>query len=211
MRGLIRVFPLAGILLFATAGSFAKPVPSPAGDRNSLVIIFKDGHRQSLAVAEIARIDFKAPAVIVYKDGHKEKVAGGEILRIEFEDSGLSAMTPGRGHFAGKWEVGDGNGSKFFITLDADGEARKTLGTKPARTKCWLCCSWIWTTSDGSIERWVTAQGTSFYARLRTGSNGYCRHMAQTPWPGGWVETSSAFCLAHHSLTSGFWKQPEHW
>jgi hypothetical protein len=142
MRGLIRVFPLAGILVFAIAGSFAQPVPSPAGDRNSLVIIFKDGRRQSLAVAEIARIDFKAPAVIVYKDGHKEKVAGDEILRIEFEDSGLSAMTPGRGHFAGKWEVGDGNGSKFFITLDADGEARKTLGTSHG----------TWTVVDGEAR-----------------------------------------------------------
>jgi hypothetical protein len=29
----------------------------------------------------------------------------------------------------GKWEVGDGNGGRFYITLDADGSARKTLGS----------------------------------------------------------------------------------
>ena len=29
----------------------------------------------------------------------------------------------------GKWEVGQGNGSNFYITLDADGSARKSLGS----------------------------------------------------------------------------------
>ena len=128
MRGLIRVVAVSGILLVAYAGAVAKPVPSPADDRNSVVIVFKDGHRQSFAAAEIARMDFKAPAVIVYKDGHQEKFSPSEISRIEFGSSSFSEMMPGRGHFMGKWEVGEGNGGNFYITLDADGAARKTLG-----------------------------------------------------------------------------------
>ncbi len=47
------------------------------------MIVYKDGHRQSFAATEIARIDLKAPAVIVYKDGHREKISA-DIDRIEF-------------------------------------------------------------------------------------------------------------------------------
>jgi hypothetical protein len=123
MRGLIRIVGITGILLLAFAGAVA----SAADDRGSVVVVFKDGHRQSFAMAEIARIDFKAPAAIVYKDGHEEKLTA-EIARIEFENSAVSAMPPGRAHFVGKWEVGEGNGNNFFITLDADGSARKSIG-----------------------------------------------------------------------------------
>ena len=127
MRGLITFAGLPVILMLACAGALAKPTPSSGDERNSIVIVFKDGHRQSFAMAEIARIDFKPPAAIVYKNGHQEKVAG-EISRIEFENSAVTAMTPGRAHFVGKWEVGQGDGSTFFITLDADGQATKTIG-----------------------------------------------------------------------------------
>jgi hypothetical protein len=141
MRGLIRAVGVSGILLLALAGAVAKPAASPADDRASVVIVFKDGHRQSLATAEIARIDLKAPAVIVYKDGHREKVSA-DIDRIEFGPPDV-AMTPGRSHFVGKWEVGEGNNSgTFFITLDADGEARKTLGSSHG----------TWTLVDGEAR-----------------------------------------------------------
>jgi hypothetical protein len=116
-------------MVFALASAVAKPLPSPADDRGSIMIVFKDGHRQGFAMAEIARIDVKAPAAIIYKDGHLEKLPATDIDRIEFGSSSVSDMVPGRGHFVGKWEVGDGNGGRFFITLDADGDARKTLGS----------------------------------------------------------------------------------
>jgi hypothetical protein len=120
---LIRV---SAILLIASVAAIAKPVVSPADERNSVTIVYKDGHRQSLAASEITQIDLKAPA-IVHKDGHREKITGS-IDRIEFGDS--PASTPlGRSHFIGKWEVGDGNGGRFYITLEADGEARKSLGS----------------------------------------------------------------------------------
>ena len=125
MRGLIRVAGFSAILVVAFWSVLAKA--SPADDRGSVVIVFKDGHRQSFAVAEIARLDFKAPSVIVYKDGHQEKIAAADIARIEFEPA-VSATVPSRAHFLGKWEVGDGNGSHFFITLEGDGDARKSVG-----------------------------------------------------------------------------------
>ncbi len=116
MRGLIQTIGISGILLFTLVGALATPAPSSADDRGFIVIVFKDGHRQSFAMAEIASIDFKAPAVVVYKDGHKDKIPAADIARIEFESAAVGAMMPGRSHFVGKWEVGDGNGDKFFIT-----------------------------------------------------------------------------------------------
>jgi len=129
MRGLIRVVGVSGIIVFSLASALARPRPASPDDRSSVVIVFKDGHRQSFSVTEIARIDFKSPSVVVYKDGHQEKIATSDIARIEFESATLSAMTPSRGHYVGKWEVGEGSGNaKFFITLDADGDAKKSIG-----------------------------------------------------------------------------------
>jgi hypothetical protein len=124
MRSL-RVVGVSSALLLAFAAASAKP--APADDRSSIVIVFKDGHRQSLSMAEIARIDFKPPASIVYKNGRREKLPT-DIDKIEFGPSEVDMM-PGRAHFIGKWQVGEGEGnSTFYITLDADGSARKTLG-----------------------------------------------------------------------------------
>jgi len=126
MHGLLRIAGTSGLLLLALAGTFTKP--ALAEDHDSVVIVFKDGHRQSFASTEIARIDFKSPAVI-FKDGHQEKIVTTDIARIEFGSSEDLATTPSRAHFVGKWEVGQGNGNNFYITLEGDGSARKTLGT----------------------------------------------------------------------------------
>jgi hypothetical protein len=142
MRAIVRITGISGMLALAFVGALAKPVPLPADDHEAIVIVFKDGRHQSLAVAEIASIDFKSPASVIYKDGHKEKISASDIARIEFESFASSAMTPGRAHFVGKWEVGEGNGGRFFITLDADGSARKTLG-RPHGT---------WTLVDGEAR-----------------------------------------------------------
>jgi hypothetical protein len=82
-----------------------------------------------LCQAEIASLNPKPSGAIVYKDGHQERVAVAEIARIEFGSPEV-AMTPGRAHLVREWELGEGNGGgSFFITLDADGTARKTLGS----------------------------------------------------------------------------------
>jgi len=119
MSRLIRVFAVPAILLLGLAAA-----AQPARASETVVLVLKDGHRQSLAMADVARIDFKAPASIVYKDGRRENIAG-EIDHIEF---GADSMSPGRSHFIGKWQVGEGNGSNFYITLESDGAARKSIG-----------------------------------------------------------------------------------
>jgi hypothetical protein len=126
MRNLIRPVGVPAIFLLAFAAVVATQTAS-ADDRDSVVITYKDGHHQSLSAAEIARIDLQAPAAIVYKDGHREKIST-EIERIEFSDSGMTAMTPSRSHFFGKWEVGEGNGSNFYIVLEENGNAKKSIG-----------------------------------------------------------------------------------
>jgi len=127
MRGLVKVVVTSGMLVLSFAAASANAASSPADDRASVVVVFKDGHRQTFAVAEIASIDIKAPSMVVYKDGHQEKIPAADISRIEFEPL-AAAGTPSRGHFVGKWEVGDGHGTNFFITLEADGTASKTTG-----------------------------------------------------------------------------------
>ena len=39
----------------------------------------------------------------------------------------LSVPGPSRAHFLGKWEVGEGNGDNFYITLREDGSARRLM------------------------------------------------------------------------------------
>src|SRR5580658_401851 len=125
MRNTLRAASiLATIMLAVSVANAAAPADNPG----SIAIVFKDGHRQTLDMAEIARIDFKAPVVIVFKDGHEQNVLAVDILRIDFEPS-TGVSIPSRNHFVGKWEVGDGGGTNFYITLEADGEARKTHGS----------------------------------------------------------------------------------
>jgi len=133
MRGLARVVGVSLTLLLACAFAGA------AEDHSSIVLVFKDGHRQTLANAEIARIDLKSPA-IVYRDGHREKIA--EIDHLEFGESGLTANLPSRNHYIGKWRVGEGNGNHFYITLEASGEAKKSIGEEHG----------TWTLVDGEAH-----------------------------------------------------------
>ncbi|HEY1577160.1 MAG TPA: hypothetical protein VGF82_08835 [Terracidiphilus sp.] len=75
---------------------------------SQIVIVFKDGHRQSFNLNDVAQIEFP----------------GGPIV------ADLGSTPPGappRGHFLGKWEVGDGAGSTFYITLNEDGSAWRSL------------------------------------------------------------------------------------
>jgi len=127
MRNTVKAFWILAILMFAATGSIARAGAASADDHGSVVIVFKDGHRQNLEVADISRIDFKTPATIVFKDEHRPSIAAGDVERIEFEST-PSASVPSRNHFVGKWQVGDGNHSTFYITLERDGKARKSLG-----------------------------------------------------------------------------------
>ena len=105
-------FVCAAIILVgvATAGI-------AADDQNSIVIVFKDGHQQTISMADVARIEFKT--------------AGGH-----------NPSSAGQGRFLGKWRVGDGVGGHFFITLEPNGVASKTMGAGHG----------TWTVADGEAH-----------------------------------------------------------
>jgi hypothetical protein len=69
--------------------------------------------------------------VLVYKDGHRQRINLNDLQRMEFPGPvppGLIATPgPSRARFFGKWEVGEGNGSNFFITLREDGNAQRVM------------------------------------------------------------------------------------
>jgi hypothetical protein len=98
---------LSTLLLLSVPASFAAP---PAkGSSGTIVIVFKDGHRQTFNLSEIERVEFPTNGSIASESG----------------PSG-SQLTP-RGRFFGKWEVGDGGGNNFYITLNEDGRAHRSL------------------------------------------------------------------------------------
>lgn len=98
MRRVKRAAWFLGIMAFAA--SFALAASPPKG--NEIVIVFKDGHQQTLSMADIERIEFKTPA------GNTAALGGNS--------------------FIGKWKVGDGAMGTFQITLDRDGKATKSIG-----------------------------------------------------------------------------------
>ena len=95
----------SGKALLGLALLLAIPVglaAAPAATGNSIIIVFKDGRQQTYSMADIERIEFKTPT--------------------------STAAVAGANSFAGKWKVGDGSGSTFFITLNRDGTATKSIG-----------------------------------------------------------------------------------
>jgi hypothetical protein len=112
MRKIVRSAGLAAILLLTVSSVFAAPPPATKGVPGTIVIVFKDGHRQSFNLADIDRVEFPT------------------------SDQGASmssASGPSRGHFIGRWECGDGNGGTFYITLEEDGNARRSIGDEHGR------------------------------------------------------------------------------
>jgi hypothetical protein len=83
--------------------------PPAKGASSTLVIVFKDGHRQTFNLSEIERVEFPASAVA--------------------ESAPSNPNLPPRGRYFGKWEVGDGSGSTFYITLEENGSAFKSMGS----------------------------------------------------------------------------------
>ena len=96
----------SGKALLRLALLLAVPVglaAAPPVSGNSIVIVFKDGRQQTYSMADIERIEFKTPTA-------------------------TSGTMTGANSFLGKWHVGEGNGGSFYITLNRDGTASKTIG-----------------------------------------------------------------------------------
>ncbi|MGO9336220.1 MAG: hypothetical protein ACLPY1_01805 [Terracidiphilus sp.] len=106
MRKILSSAALAAVLLFTIPATFAAPPATSKGTPGTIVIVFKDGHRQSFNLADIERVEFPTSDFV--------------------GSSGASG--PSRGRFLGKWEVGDGTGNDFYITLQEDGNAMRSIG-----------------------------------------------------------------------------------
>ncbi len=112
------------------------------GEQKSISIVFNDGRRQNIPVNEIARIEFNSGPVVVFKDGHRQSLPIADADRIEFSSFPKDSVI-GRNHFVGTWKVGvDVVGGHFFITLEPNGEARKTMGASHG----------TWTIVDGEAR-----------------------------------------------------------
>lgn len=103
MRGLLGTACLTGVFWFAVPTLSAA---TPAANSGTVVIVFKDGHRQTFNLSEIQSIEFP----------------GGD------QAASTNSQSPSRKRFLGKWEVGDGAGATFYISLYDDGEAKRSLG-----------------------------------------------------------------------------------
>lgn len=112
MRRLIAVAGLTALLVAALPNCFAKTPVAGKTAGSSIVLVFKDGHRQSFSLADIARIEFAG-------DGEAAFVGG----------TPTNSQAPARGQFVGRWVVGVGTGGSdtFTITLKDDGNAMRSL------------------------------------------------------------------------------------
>jgi len=111
MRKFIGIGGLRAICLVAVLSGSA----APAASKNSpgtIVIVFKDGNRQTFNLSDIERVEFPAAMRIA-----EEPAAGG-------------LQSPPRGHYVGRWECGDGAGGNFYIDLKDSGEAWRSIGNE---------------------------------------------------------------------------------
>jgi hypothetical protein len=113
MRLIVRVASLAMVVCLAVPGGFAKTPPASKSGSGTIVIVFKDGHRQSFNLSDVDRVEFPAAPVAA--------------APAAAETGSLKAQSPSRGRFLGKWEVGDGMGGTFTITLEDSGDAWRSL------------------------------------------------------------------------------------
>jgi hypothetical protein len=136
MRNISSVVSILIVLLSVIPGASPQANPASQDERTSLVIVFSDGRQQSFAATDNARIEFKGAAMVVSEGEHQQSIPMSEIARIEFN------RAPGRGRFVGKWRVGQGNGDHFYITLERNGDASKTIGANHG----------TWTVVDGEAR-----------------------------------------------------------
>lgn len=111
------------ISLVLLARGFGKTPSQPKGGAGTLVIVFKDGHRQTFNLGDIARVEFPS--------GTGEAAAPA------------NPEWPSRGRFVGRWVVGDGAGNTFVITLKDDGNAERSLHE--------IHGTWVWVNGDALI------------------------------------------------------------
>jgi hypothetical protein len=130
---LIAVFILVAALICAAQES-----------SKTLTIVYKDGHQKSFTIPNGSRIDFNAGNMMVSSGKNVDTIRVSDVARIDFGNSRSIGL--GMNHFVGKWEFGTGVGNQtFFVTLDRDGHAHKTLGSTNGK----------WSVVDGeAVIKW---------------------------------------------------------
>src|SRR5258708_37995405 len=127
MRNIAKAGFFAILLLASAIAGFGQGTSKDT--HGSLVVVMKDGHRQTIPVAEITKIEFKDADIVVFRDGGQKSFRMSEVQSFEFNSSAVSSFAPGKNHFVGKWRVSESpEGGTFYITLEANGEAHKTVG-----------------------------------------------------------------------------------
>jgi hypothetical protein len=117
MRKVVSVVALAAMCCLAVPGCLAKTPPAPKNGPGAIVIVFKDGHRVTFNLSEIERVEFPG-------SGHAD---------ADDYTGSTDSRSPSRAHFLGKWEVGDGSGGTFYITIYDDGTAMRSMGNVHGR------------------------------------------------------------------------------
>ncbi len=125
MRRNVAVAGISLVFLLTIPEVFAKPAGAAKGGTGTIVIVFKDGHRQSFNLADIERVEFPPSSVAAENNAPS------------------SQMLPPRGHFVGKWEVGDGTGNNFYITLQEGGDAMRSMGDVHGK--------WVYSNGDAQV------------------------------------------------------------
>ena len=124
----IKMIRIAVVIFLAVLGFTAIGSAQKKSDK-SITVVFKDGHQKSFAVTDVSRIEFKNDAMVVTHGGRPEAIPVADIAQMNFDSAGSKLPPLGRNHFVGKWEFGEGqNMGSFYVTLDADGQAHKSIG-----------------------------------------------------------------------------------
>ncbi len=108
MRSMVSVAALSTLFCLAAPAGFAGAPAASKSATGTIVIVFKDGHKQSFNLSDIVRVEFPGAGEAAAATG--------------------SANSPSRVRYLGKWECGDGTGSNFYITLLESGDAKRSLG-----------------------------------------------------------------------------------
>jgi hypothetical protein len=116
-------------ITFMAISMLAAALVCPAQESSqTLSIVYRDGHQKSFAMPSGSRIDFNAGNMTVSHGNSAETIRVSDVARIDFGSS--RSIGFGVNHFVGKWEFGTGVGSQtFFVTLDRNGQAHKTIGS----------------------------------------------------------------------------------
>ena len=115
MRKNVVVAGISLVALLTISETVAKSAPPAKNGSGTIVIVFKDGHRQSFNLSDIDRVEFPGSAIAAASSAPANPDA------------------PPRGHYVGKWECGDGSGNNFYITLKDSGDAMRSIGDMHGR------------------------------------------------------------------------------